>query len=334
MIYRYLGATGLKVSILSLGTTPFGDQMGSVSGVDQETATRIVSRAIDAGINLFDTADEYSRGQAEEMLGRALGKRRSDVLIATKAGYRTGDGLNDVGSSRQHLSSALEGSLRRLQREYVDIFYVHVFDPHTGVYDLMTTLDGFVTSGKVRTLAVSNYPAWRLSEALLSATAAGLARFAAYQGLWNVLIRDVELEVVPACVTNELGFLAWAPLAGGWLTGKYSRDRPRPRNARLSDPKEDILRVDTERAHGVVEVLADIGKQHGCTVSQVALGWQFLRPWLSSSVIGVRTEAQLEENIGALSVELSDEDVTRIEAVAPVPRVWPDWFLREFTEEE
>jgi len=331
--YRWLGNSGLRVSILSLGTSPFGSRMGSVSGVDQETASRIVARAIDGGVNLFDTADEYSRGQAEEILGKALGKKRDDVLIATKAGYRAGDDLNDFGSSRRHLTLALEGSLRRLQRDYVDLFYVHVFDPHTSAYDLLVTLDCFVKAGKVRAVAASNYPAWRLVEALNTAGQSGFPRFCAYQGLWNILSRDVELEIVPACLANGLGFIAWAPLAGGWLTGKYSRNGPLPCGARLTDPADDDLHLDREMGYQVVDTLTEIARVRGATVSQIALSWQFARPWLCSSVAGARTVEQLEENLAAESLELSNEELARIDHVAPVQRVWPHWFIDEYGED-
>ena len=327
MRYRELGRTGLRVSELTLGTMTFGAGLGDVSGVDQRGADELVARALDAGVNSFDTADVYSGGEAEELLGRALGSRRDEVLVATKAGIRSGEAPDEAGSGRVHLTRQLEGSLRRLGTDRVDLFYVHVFDETVEPEDLDETLDGFVRSGKARHVAASNFPAWRLMQALALSDARGSARYVALQALWNPLARDVEDELVPLCRDQGLAVLSWSPLAGGLLSGKYRRGAERPAGARVSDPASEWSGVDQERAFDLVDVLEEIAASHGATVAQVALAWQLARPWLTSIVLGARTVAQLEDNLGATKVKLTRDEVERVNAVAPAPRRWPAWHI-------
>ncbi len=325
MKYRWLGRTGIRVSALALGCSPFGSGFRTVSGVDQAGATALVAHAIDAGVNLFDTADEYSRGESETLLGTALGKRRNDVLVASKVGWRFEPGPNGAGASRWRIGRQLEGSLRRLRTDYLDIYYVHIFDPYTRLEDVLAALDALIRAGKIRYAGLSNYPAWRVMQARCVADRHDWAGFSAYQGLWNPLARDVEDEIVPACVELGMGFLSWSPLAGGWLTGKYRRGADRPKRARLTDPADDYLRVDADRAEDAVAVLEAIARSHGATIGQIALAYQLTKPWLSAMVVGARTVAQLEDNLGSVEFELTADQVARIEAACPPPRRWPAW---------
>jgi len=328
MNYRWLGRTGLRISVLGLGSSPFGGGMGSISGVGASGADEIVGRALDAGINYFDTADVYSYGEAEERLGRALGSRRDDVVLATKCGFRVNAAPNHAGASRTHLVRQLEGSLRRLGTDHVDVFYIHVYDERTDLDDVMVTLDALVRAGKVRYAGASNFPAWRVAHANARATCVGHIAFGVYQGLWNVLARDVEDEIAPMCQSLGLGYLAWSPLGGGLLTGKYGRNEPPPEGSRFADPESPESRFlghDWERAHDVVDVLRAIAESRGATVSQVALAWVLARPGVSAAVVGARTVAQLEDNLGAAGLELDTCEVGRIDAAAPAPRRWPAW---------
>jgi aryl-alcohol dehydrogenase-like predicted oxidoreductase len=325
--YRWLGQTGIRVSELSLGTMTFGSRLGATSGVDQQGANELVARALDAGVNSFDTADVYSYGESEALLGRALAGRRHEVVLATKGGIRFGGGPNDAGSSRVHLTRQLEGSLRRLGTEWVDLYYVHVYDSHVDVEDVATTLDIFVRSGKVRHVAASDYPAWRLMEALAAADRAALPRFVAMQALWNPLVRDAEDELVPLCRDQGLALFSWSPLAGGLLSGKYRHGAERPFGARVSDSASDWFGIDQELAFDLVEALDEIATARQATIAQVALAWQLARPWLTSIVIGARDLRQLDDNLGATEVMLAEHELRRIDELAPRPRRWPAWHI-------
>jgi len=328
MKHQWLGNTGLRVSSISLGTSPFGSRMGPISGVDQRGADRIVGLALDAGINLFDTADVYSYGEAEEHLGRALGPRRDEVLVATKCGMRVSESPNHAGASRTHLIRQVDASLRRLGTDHVDILYIHIYDEHTDSEDLTITVEHLVQAGKVRYGGISNFPAWRVAAADTAARLLGKPRFAVYQGLWNLLCRDVEDDLVPMCRELGLGFVAWGPLAYGMLTGKYRRDRPPPRGSRLGDAsaRETLsLRYDPERALDAVDALSAIAEQRGATTGQIALAWLLTQPGLTSVLTGARTVEQLQANLGALETELTPDELARIDALSPSPRRWPNW---------
>lgn len=328
MEYRWLGRTGLRISCLGLGSSPFGSRMGAVSGVGRADADRIVGRALELGVNYFDTSDVYSYGEAEERLGQALGRRRQDVLLSTKSGFRVSDSPNHAGASRTHLMRQLDSSLARLGTDYVDLFFVHIYDEHADQDDVMLTLDLLVRAGKVRYAGASNYPAWCVAEANEIARQRGGAPFAVYQGLWNLLARDVEDELVPMCRSRGLGFLAWSPLAGGLLTGKYRRGEERPDGSRLADPQSDearFLRHDWEHAYDVVELLEEIGEPRGASAGQVALAWQLAQPGLCAAVVGARTLEQLEDNLGAVEVALEPGELERIDALSPAQARWPRW---------
>jgi aryl-alcohol dehydrogenase-like predicted oxidoreductase len=332
MKYHWLGRTGIRVSALSLGCSPFGSGFRTVSGVNQAGANALVARALDAGVNLFDTADEYSRGESEELLGNALATRRQQALIATKVGWRFDRGVNGAGASRLRIVSQLEGSLRRLRTDYIDLYYVHVFDPYTEVDQVMSTLDTVIRAGKVRYAGVSNYPAWRVMQAKCVAERHGWSSFVAYQGLWNLLIRDVEDEIVPVCSALGMAFLSWSPLAGGWLTGKYRRGVARPHGARLTDPADDYLGIDEDRGEQLLEILEHIATARGATIGQVALAYQLTRPWLTSMIVGARSVVQLDENLGAINLDLTAEEIALLDAGTPRPKRWPAWQIERNEE--
>jgi aryl-alcohol dehydrogenase-like predicted oxidoreductase len=326
--YRWLADTGLRVSEIALGSSPFGGQMGSTSGVDQDGANRIVGRALEAGVNLFDTADVYSYGEAEERLGRALASHRDEVLLTTKIGFRVAPAANHAGASRVHLVRQVESSLRRLGVEHLDVLYLHIWDEHAALEDVMLTLDFLIASGKVRYAGVSNFPAWWVASANSRARALARPGFVLYQGLWNVLCRDCEDQVVPMCRELGLGFVAWGSLAYGMLTGKYRRGEERPADSRLRDPgshESRYLKLDDEQVFDVVEGLGAIAAARGVTPGQVALAWLRAQPGLTSMLIGARTVEQLEENLAAVELDLSQDELDRVDELSPAPQYWPSW---------
>ena len=326
MEHRWLGRSGVRVSALSFGTSTFGAG-GMGGGATLEEATAIVERALELGINLFDTADIYSGGEAETYLGRILAGRREDVLISTKAGIPAGPGPNRVGSTRLHLTRQLDGSLRRLNTDYVDILYLHFQDDYTALEDLMRTLADFVSAGKVRYIGVANHVAWRVALALGVSERYGYPSFVAYQGLWNLLARDAEDEILPLCRDRSIGFLAWGPLAGGLLSGKYRRGRERPAGSRLGEAGSSYFRIDEEHAHDVVDGIDAIAERHDATVGQVALAWLLAQPGLASVVVGARDPDQLAESAGAVEIELAPDELAELDALSPRHPHWPQWHL-------
>jgi aryl-alcohol dehydrogenase-like predicted oxidoreductase len=321
MRFRPLGRSGLMVSVVGIGCNNFGRK------VDEAGTAAVVDAALDAGINLFDTADIYSGGEAETYLGRILAGRREDVLISTKAGIPAGPGPNRVGSTRLHLTRQLDGSLRRLNTDYVDILYLHFQDDYTALEDLMRTLADFVSAGKVRYIGVANHAAWRVALALGVSERYGYPSFVAYQGLWNLLARDAEDEILPLCRDRSIGFLAWGPLAGGLLSGKYRRGRERPAGSRLGEAGSSYFRIDEEHAHDVVEGIDAIAERHGATVGQVALAWLLAQPGLVSVVVGARDPDQLAESAGAVEIGLTSDELEVLEALSPRHPHWPQWHL-------
>ena len=332
MRYRWLGGTGVRVSELALGTNTFGSGMGSISGVDESGARDIVHAALDEGVNFFDTADVYSDGTAERYLGSALRGKRDDVVIATKGGAPAGEGVNESGSSRAHIMRRLEKSLANLGTDYVDLYYLHFYDPFAEAGEVAATLESVLASGKARFAAVSNYPAWELVRLRETSQKHRFPLPVAYQGLWNLLAREAEDEIVPACRHYGLGFISWAPLAGGLLTGKYVSQGPRPEGARYSDaksPEAKFLGIEQERVDNLVGVIDDIARAHGASVAQVALAWQLSRSWLTSAIIGARKTEQLTDNLRASNVTLDVDDVRRLDEAAPRRRAWPFWHLEQ-----
>lgn len=320
MLYSRLGDTGLVVSRLSLGTMTFGEGSGNkaIARTRPEDATRIVGAAIDAGVNFFDTADIYAGGESETMLGRALGSRRDEVVIATKAGWRTGAPLNRSGLSAGHLLWSIEQSLKRLGTSHVDVYIAHRDDAHTPLEETLQALDTIVRHGKARYLGVSNWVPWKIAAALELQRANGWARFTHVQGMYHLLGREVEHQILPLAQHYGLGFTAWSPLAGGFLSGKYTREN-------LSDPDHrlsgfDALPIDKDKGFALVDDMRGIADAHGASVAQVALAWLLSRPQVSSVLIGASKMSQFEDNLAAADLQLTPDELTRLDAAtAPTP---------------
>ncbi|MBB5137652.1 aryl-alcohol dehydrogenase-like predicted oxidoreductase [Thermocatellispora tengchongensis] len=326
MEYRALGKSGLRVSVLTMGTMTFGGtgpfaHVGS-TGVDE--ARRQVDRCLDAGINLIDTADVYSAGMSEEILGEVLKGRRDDVLIATKVRMTMGPGPNDAGLSRHHIISGCEASLRRLGTDHIDLYQVHEWDGHTPLEETLEALDLLVRSGKVRYVGTSNYSAWHLMKALGIADLRGLPRFVSQQIYYSLQAREAEYELIPAAVDQGLGVLVWSPLAGGLLSGKYRRGVQPSSGRQLTEWNEPPV-YDQDRLYDIVDVLVAIGEEHGVSAAQVALAYLLRKPAVTSLVIGARTEEQLADNLAAADLKLSDEEIERLDAASAPPLIYPYW---------
>jgi aryl-alcohol dehydrogenase-like predicted oxidoreductase len=327
MEYRQLGRSGLRVSSLTLGTMTFGgrDQFANVGTTDVEGATRQVDMCLDAGINLIDTADVYSGGLSEEIVGRALRGRRDRVLLATKARMPMGDGPNDAGLSRHHLIRACEASLRRMGTDYIDLYQVHEWDGATPLEETLDALDHLVSSGKVRYIGCSNYAGWHVMKALGISERRGLQRFVSQQIYYSLQARDAEYELVPVALDQGVGILVWSPLAGGLLSGKYRRDQEGPEGSRqLTDWNEPPVR-DQDALYDIVDALVEIAEEHGASPAQVALAWTLGRPGVASVVIGARTDEQLADNLGAADLVLGDEERTRLDELSAPPLLYPYW---------
>src|SRR3954463_1278969 len=310
MQYRQLGRSGLRVSVLTLGTMTFGGRGVFAKTGDTEVAgaRRLVDRCLHAGINLFDTADVYSWGVSEQILGEVLRGRRDQVLITTKARMKMGDGPNDAGLSRQHLITACEASLRRLGTDWIDLYQLHEWDGQTPLEETLRALDDLVRSGKVRYVGCSNYTGWQLMKALGTSERQGLERFASQQIHYTLEAREAEYELVPIAVDQGGGILVWSPLAGGLLTGKYRRGQPHPPGSRhLTDWDEPPV-YHRESLFDVVEALVEIGADRGVSAAQVALAWLLRRPGVVSLIVGARTDEQLADNLAAADLRLSDDD--------------------------
>lgn len=335
MEYRLLGGSGLKVPTLSFGTGTFGgatDFFKAWGSTDVAEARQLVDICLEAGVNLFDTADIYSDGRSEEVLGKALEGRRDQVLISTKTTFRLGDGPNDVGSSRYHLRRSLEASLRRLETDYVDIYHLHGFDALTPIEEVQETLNTFVREGKVRYIAASNFSGWHLMKSLAVAERYGWTRFVAHQVYYSLLGREYEWELMPLGLDQKVGALIWSPLGWGRLTGKLHRGQPLPEVSRLHKTANIGPQVSDEHLYTVVDALDAVAAESGKSVPQVALNWLLQRPTVSSVILGARTEEQLRQNLGATGWNLTAEQVARLDkASAPAP-VYPYWHQRQFTE--
>jgi aryl-alcohol dehydrogenase-like predicted oxidoreductase len=328
MQYTRLGDTGLIVSRMALGAMTFGSAQGgafaSIYKVDQAGADALVGRALDAGVNFFNTADAYAEGASEEMLGRALGARRRDVVIATKVGNRTGEALVHQGLSRHHVLAEAEQSLRRLGTDYIDVYLVHRLDPYTPLEETLEALHALVAAGKVRYVGFSNWPAWLAAKAVGLQREHGWARFRAAEAYYSLVGRDLEHEVVPFAEDAGVGIMVWSPLAGGFLSGKYTRENPGGDGGRLTG--FDFLPFDRERGYDVVERLRGIGGAHGATPAQVALAWLLSRPHVASVLVGASRVQQLDDNLHAATITLAAGELAELDALtAPAP-VYPAWF--------
>jgi aryl-alcohol dehydrogenase-like predicted oxidoreductase len=326
MEYRRLGHSGLFVSTLTLGTMTFGgrDKFGLVGSTDVTAATRQVDMCLDAGVNLFDTADVYSSGASEEILGKAIVSRRDQVLLATKARFPTGEGPNETGLSRYHLIRGCETSLRRLGTDHIDLYQVHEWDGLTPLEETLEALDTLVRSGKVRYIGCSNYAGWQLMKALGVSERLNLQRFVSQQIYYSLEARDAEYELVPLALDQECGILVWSPLAGGLLSGKYRRDQDTPEGRHLSGWDEPPVR-NPQKLYDTIDVLVEISEEHSVSAAQVALAWLLGRPGVTSVVVGARTEEQLADNLKAAELKLSDEERRRLDEVSAPPLLYPYW---------
>ena len=327
MQYARLGDTGLIVSRLAFGAMTFGTGKGpfaAVSKVGPELADQIIGKTLDAGMNFFNTADGYTGGQSEEMLGKALGSRRKDVAIATKVAFRTGEAMIHQGLSRQHILASAEGSLRRLGTDYIDVYLVHRVDIHTPVEETVDALNDLVRQGKVRYIGFSNWPAWMAAKAVGYQKRHGWGPFRAAEMYYSLVGRDVEYDVVPFLEDAGAGMMVWSPLAGGFLTGKYTRENPQGDGGRLTG--FDMLPYDREKGHTVVDKLREIAKAHSASPAQIALAWLLRKHGVTSVLIGANKIAQLEDNLGAVKVQLTAGQMTQLdELTAPAP-LYPHWF--------
>jgi aryl-alcohol dehydrogenase-like predicted oxidoreductase len=337
MEFRTLGRSGLKVPVLSYGTGTFGggnEFFKAWGASDVAEATRLVDICLEAGVNLFDTADVYSDGLSETILGKAIAGRRDDVLISTKATFRMGGhtGPNDLGSSRYHLIKSCEASLKRLGTDYIDIYHLHGFDALTPVDEVMSTLNQLVVSGKVRYIACSNFSGWHLMKSLCVANKYGWARYVGHQVYYSLVGREYEWELMPLALDQGVGALVWSPLGWGRLTGKIRRGKQLPAESRLHKTAEYGPQVADEYLYKVVEALDAVAKETGKSVPQVALNWVVQRPSISTVIFGARNEEQLRQNLGAVGWNLSAEQIAKLDAASDVTPVYPYWHQRQFLE--
>ncbi len=326
MEYRRLGRSGLFVSTLTLGTMTFGGQGGfsKVGATDVAGARRQVDMCLDAGVNLFDTANIYSSGESEEILGEAISGRRDDLLLATKVRMSVGDGPNDTGLSRYHIIRECEESLRRLATDYIDLYQVHEWDGLTPLEETLEALDTLVKSGKVRYVGSSNYSGWQLMKALGTSERLGLQRYVSQQIYYTLQAREAEYELVPLAIDQGCSILVWSPLAGGLLSGKYRRDRDASEGRHVEGWDEPPV-YDTDKLYDTVDVLLEIADGRGVSAAQVALAWLLGRAGVASIIVGARTDEQLADNLRAAELELSEEERRRLDEVSALPLIYPFW---------
>ncbi|MFY9969635.1 MAG: aldo/keto reductase [Roseiarcus sp.] len=336
MRYRPLGRTGQYVSEICLGTMTFSGGSGfwrAIGALDQASSTALVGRAIEAGVNFFDTANVYSEGQSEIQLGQALrdlGVKREDVIVATKVRSRMGPGPNAVGLSRGHLMDEIAASLKRLGVDHVDLYQIHGFDPVTPLEQTMRALDDCVTRGLVRTIGCSNLAAWQIMKALAISDKDGLARFETVQAYYSIAGRELEREILPLVEDQGLGVMVWSPLAGGFLSGKFARDKRGDNDSRRT--VFDFPPVEKERAFDIIDVMATVAKAHDASVARVALAWLLQRKGVMSVIIGAKTVQQLDDNIAAADLKLTDEEIARLDAVSALKPEYPGWMLARQAE--
>ena len=336
MQFKTLGDTGLLVSTICFGTMTFsGQSAGTEAGiwkhigdVNQVGADGLIKACIEAGVNFFDTADVYSDGESEKMLGQSLKNlniARKDVVIATKVYGRVGPGRNDVGASRGHIMDAVEASLRRLQTDHIDLYQIHGNDAVTPVEETLRALDTLVNQGKVRYIGVSNWLAWKIAKALGISEFKNLARFDSLQAYYSIAGRDLERELVPLLEAEKTGLLVWSPLAGGLLSGKFSRENQKPQGTRRAE--FDFPIVDKERTWKIIDAMTPIAKAHGCSPAHVALAWVLAKPFVTSVIIGAKRLEQLNDNIAAVDLKLSADEIKKLDEVSALPLEYPGWML-------
>jgi aryl-alcohol dehydrogenase-like predicted oxidoreductase len=333
MQYKTLGNTGLQVSTLCFGTMTFGGGSEGIwkviGAVEQASADELITACIDAGVNFFDTADVYSMGQSETILGQSLKNlkiARKDVVIATKVYGRVGQGRNDVGASRGHILDAVEASLRRLQTDHIDLYQIHGNDAVTPIDETLAALDSLVQQGKVRYIGCSNWQAWKIAKALGISERKNLAQFDTLQAYYSIAGRDLERELVPMMESEQIGLLVWSPLAGGLLSGKYSRTNQKPENSRRSE--FDFPLVDKDRTWKILDVMTPIAKSHECSPARVALAWLLAKPVVTSVIIGAKRLDQLQDNLAAADLQLSPDEMKKLDEVSALPPEYPGWMLQ------
>ena len=331
MEYKTLGNTGLLVSRLCLGTMTFGRGQGiykAIGAVDQKGANALVKAAIDGGINFFDTADVYSAGESEETLGQSfknLNIARKDVVLATKVYSRMGPGRNDVGASRGHIMDAIEASLRRLQTDHIDLYQIHANDYITPIEETLRALDTLITQGKVRYIGCSNWQAWKIARALGVSESKNLVRFDTLQAYYSIAGRDLERELGPLLEFEKIGLLVWSPLAGGLLSGKFSRENQKPEGSRRSE--FDFPIVDKERTWKILDAMAPIAKAHGCSPARISLAWLLTKPVVTSVILGAKRLDQLQDNLAAAELKLTKEEIKQLDEVSTLSPEYPGWML-------
>ncbi len=321
--------------VLSFGAATFGGEgefFKAWGSTDVEEAKRLVDLCLEAGCNFFDTADVYSSGASEQILGEAVKSKRNDVLISTKATFKMGEGPNDVGSSRYHIIQACEASLRRLKTDYIDVYHMHGFDAVTPVEEVLSALDDLVKAGKVRYIGCSNFSGWHLMKALDVSKQYGWSRYVSHQAYYSLVGREYEWELMPLALDQRVGTMVWSPLGWGRLTGKIRRSQPWPATSRLHKTSESGPPVDDEYLYRIVDVLDEISKETGKTIPQIAINWLLKRPTVVNVIIGARNEEQLRQNLEAVGWNLTDDQVARLDAASDVTPIYPYWHQRQFVE--
>jgi aryl-alcohol dehydrogenase-like predicted oxidoreductase len=332
---RRLGGSGFSVPALSFGTGTFGGKgeiFSAWGNTDVKEASRLIDICLDAGLTMFDSADIYSSGASEEILGAPIKGRRNQVLISTKATFRSGDGPNDVGSSRFHLIEACESALRRLQTDHIDLFQLHGFDALTPIEETLSALDGLVRAGKIRYVGCSNFSGWHLMKSLAIADRYNLPRYIAHQAYYSLVGRDYEWELMPLGLDQKVGAVVWSPLGWGRLTGKIRRGQPLPEKSRLHKTADLGPQIEDDYLYKVVDALDKVAEETGKTVPQIALNWLLQRPTVASVIIGARDETQLRENLGAVGWSLTPEQVAKLDAASDRTPIFPYWHQRGFAE--
>lgn len=337
MEFRQLGASGLEVPVLSFGTATFGggNEFFKAWGSTQVAeASRLVDLCLDAGVNFFDTADVYSDGMSEEILGKAIAGKRDKLLISTKGSFPFGQGPNNQGSSRFHLLKQVEGSLKRLSTDYIDIYHMHGFDGNTPVEETLRTLDDLVQSGKVRYIAASNFSGWHLMKSLSVSERYGWSRYVAHQVYYSLTNREYEWELLPLGLDQKVGAIIWSPLSAGRLGGKYRRNQPLPQDSRIAQGGSPVPEavVNEEVFYNTIDAMDEIAEETGKTLAQIALNWLLQRPTVSSIIIGARNEEQLKQNLAAVGWNLSTEQVKKLDAASEVPTIYPYWHQQQNTK--
>ena len=338
MHYTRLGNTGLIVSRFAFGTMTFGSdpRFPSVAKVDLDSAKAMIDRAFDAGVNFFDTADGYSGGESEIYLGKFLGARRKDVVVATKVGFRAGEAITQAGLSRRHIFEACDTSLKKLSTDWIDLYIVHKVDVYTPVEETLEALNDLVRAGKVRYVGFSNWPAWQAALALAIQKERGWASFTSGQMYYSLLTRDLEHEFVPFLRATGTGMNVWSPLAGGFLSGKYTREsfqqkeKEKEKGNRLAS--FDFIPIDREAGFRVVEKMREIGRAHGASVAQVALAWLLAKPFVTSVILGATKMSQLEDNLQAMDAKLLESEIAILDQMTAPPAQYPEWFTALTTD--